>query len=210
MHTHLVNRLSPHDWRLKCPGSAAYLDELLVPIREPRTPEKRSHQKVHEIFARTSADYAGASKAANPSGSFRVDREFGGLVTCADPAASTSSRPPGRSPHASDRTMNWGCSGPGFSRAGRRAFANPHRRAPSVPQPYASGGSACRDRRLAPRTRVDQGLPQPRPTPLGTRLDLTRRVREPRPLASPNRLTACSGEPGAHQTVQEAGPRSER
>lgn len=50
------------DERMKDPVGWDYFDELLQRIREVGTSDKRSYQKVHDLFA-LSVDYSGTSCA---------------------------------------------------------------------------------------------------------------------------------------------------
>lgn len=63
LREYLVKGFALQDERLKDP-SADYFDELLARIREIRASEKRSYQKVRDIFAVTSTDYTPTSDTA--------------------------------------------------------------------------------------------------------------------------------------------------
>jgi len=60
---YLVKGFALQDERLKDPA-ADYFDELLARIRDIRASEKRFYQKVRDLFAATSADYAPGDPAA--------------------------------------------------------------------------------------------------------------------------------------------------
>lgn len=65
LREYLVKGFAMQDERLKDPGGVDYFDELLERIRDIRASEKRFYQKVREIFAASSADYAGTSDTAH-------------------------------------------------------------------------------------------------------------------------------------------------
>lgn len=64
LHEYLVKGFALQDEQLKDAASVDYFDELLERIRDIRASEKRFYQKVREIFAASSVDYAGSSAVA--------------------------------------------------------------------------------------------------------------------------------------------------
>jgi hypothetical protein len=65
LREYLVKGFVLNDERLKDPGGFDYFDELLERIREIRASEKRFYQKVRDVFAATSEDYAAKSATAH-------------------------------------------------------------------------------------------------------------------------------------------------
>lgn len=64
LREYLVKGFALQDERLKDAEAADYFDELLARIRDIRASEKRFYQKVRDVFASTSADYAPSSDLA--------------------------------------------------------------------------------------------------------------------------------------------------
>ncbi|WP_428536975.1 virulence RhuM family protein [Rhodopila sp.] len=64
LRDYLIKGFAIDDARMKEPGGLDYFDELLARIRDIRASEKRFYQKIRDLFAATSVDYASAAPAA--------------------------------------------------------------------------------------------------------------------------------------------------
>ncbi|MBF4618230.1 virulence RhuM family protein [Clavibacter sp. VKM Ac-2873] len=64
LREYLVKGFAMQDERLKDPAGVDYFDELLERIRDIRSSEKRFYQKIRDIFAASSVDYAPGNAAA--------------------------------------------------------------------------------------------------------------------------------------------------
>jgi hypothetical protein len=64
LRDYLIKGFAIDDARMKEPGGLDYFDELLERIRDIRASEKRFYQKIRDLFAATSVDYAAAAPAA--------------------------------------------------------------------------------------------------------------------------------------------------
>lgn len=64
LHDYMLKGFAIDDARLKEPGGFDYFDELLERIRDIRASEKRFYQKVRDLFAATSVDYASTAALA--------------------------------------------------------------------------------------------------------------------------------------------------
>ena len=64
LRDYLIKGFAIDDARMKEPGGRDYFDELLERIRDIRASEKRFCQKVRDLFAATSVDYAASAQEA--------------------------------------------------------------------------------------------------------------------------------------------------